>query len=260
MAITDTLDNIDLSDRKTQIMLVGGVLVVGLAIARLRGGGEEEPAGTAMVAAPGFGSRSDAEHIFGGNSPGVIGWVGNSAPPPATPTPSKPDEVAATLDTIFRKGKSQQVTRAPESTGLVCPPGYIAVQQPGGAPRCTLVDDRLKQPGQRTSFVPSNGETAFLDGSGAAEIRAQAAAGHGTLDPDTRPAQLGRVMGSTGGFNALPAAITGQQIERIDGGESLEHFAGRVFGHEGYWPQLVRLNPELAGDKPLRGGDALRVQ
>lgn len=257
MAALDFLENIDLSDRSTQVMLAGGVLVTGLVIAKLRGGDKPAEQGTAMVAADGFGSRSDAGDFFGPNNPGVIGWVGNADPKPTTPTPApKP---GAVLDQIFRNGKAVKITRAPESTGLVCPPGYIAAQQPGEAPRCTLVDDRLKKPGQRTSFIPSKNETAFLDGSGKAEIRAVAAAGEGTLFPDTNPRGLGAFGGTVGGFSALPAAVTGSTLEAIHGGENLRQFAGRIYGNEEYWPRVLEMNPGLAVDKKLNAGDVLRT-
>lgn len=253
MAALDFLENIDLSDRGTQVMIAGGVLVTGLVLARLRGGDPAPEEGTAIMAASGFGSRSDADSILG-NSPGVIGWVGNANPMPAQPSPATP---ASVLDTIFRNGKSIQVTRAPESSGVTCPAGYIAVQQPGEPLRCSLVDDRLKKDGQRTSFIPDRGETAYLDGSGAAQTNVTAAAGAGTINPDTNP--IGVKLAGLGGFSPLPAAIAGAEIARIEGGESIQKFAGRVYGDESYWPQLIRRNPALALDAKLSAGDVLRT-
>lgn len=78
-----------------------------------------------------------------------------------TPTPTIPaqaQEPGRSFRSIMREGRTIKVTAGPPN---ICPPGYVSAQQPGQPPRCTLVNDARKKPGQHTSFFPSLGQSAY---------------------------------------------------------------------------------------------------
>jgi hypothetical protein len=75
------------------------------------------------------------------------------APSPTTTPPTK-------YQTLVRNGKTVKVTAGPAG---ICPPGYVSATQPGQPPRCTLANDANKKPGQRTSYVPSIGQTPYTN-------------------------------------------------------------------------------------------------
>lgn len=76
---------------------------------------------------------------------------------PAPRIPEEAQEPGRQFRSIVRDGRTIKVTAGPDS---ICPPGYVSAQQPGQPPRCTLVNDANKKPGQRTSYVPSLGQSA----------------------------------------------------------------------------------------------------
>ena len=75
------LDKLDLSDRKTQLLLGGGAIVGVFALRGILGGGTAE---VTTDVSKGYGTRSDGD--------GVPGWVGNANPTTPAPTPTKPDD------------------------------------------------------------------------------------------------------------------------------------------------------------------------
>lgn len=83
----------------------------------------------------------------------------NVTVPPSPRPPTEALEPARTFRTIARDGRAIKVTAGPDN---ICPPGYVSATQPGQPPRCTLVSDVNKKPGQRTSYVPLLGQSPYV--------------------------------------------------------------------------------------------------
>ncbi|MCB1316027.1 MAG: hypothetical protein KDK27_08745 [Leptospiraceae bacterium] len=104
--------------------------------------------------ASGYGvNGSPLSNYTGSNVPVVMNYT------PSMPAPGEQADPGTALVTLKRSGSFINVTGGPPG---ICPPGYVSVQQPGQAPRCSLVNDENKQKGQRTSYVPSLGQSPYV--------------------------------------------------------------------------------------------------
>lgn len=124
------LDNLDLKDRKTQLLVGGGVLVGVLALRGLRGGETVVEADLPDS----YGTRSDAQ--------GVIGWVGDADPtapapqgpatePEPTIRPRTPAETATAITDEMRGRPTS--TAAPAVSAPAAPIANAgALPAPGG--------------------------------------------------------------------------------------------------------------------------------
>lgn len=83
------LDKLDLSDRKTQLLIGGGAIVGVFALRGILGGQSAE---VTTDVGDGYGTRSDGE--------GVPGWVGNANPTAPAPTPAEPNAPNDTGQTL----------------------------------------------------------------------------------------------------------------------------------------------------------------
>lgn len=130
--------------------IVGGGAVL-YGITHKRAAAKEETSATSAEPVP----PSDLSNQYGQPNDYANYPVINIQPSLNTPTPA--EEPTRSYNTIFRDGRAVKVTAGPPG---ICPPGYVAAQQPGQPVRCTLVNDAKKKEGQRTSFVPSMGQSA----------------------------------------------------------------------------------------------------
>lgn len=247
----EALQDIDFSDRKTQLAAAGAVVVVGFVALKARGKkpgvGDAGPAPGITVDTSGFGTRSDAQDIFDG-SPGVIGWVGNAGPGPTpapVPVPTPTPAPAAGTFQVIRGGKATTVKAAPAGSGISCPAGYVAAQDQSGKFRCTRITDVGLGTGEKLTFHP--------------KAAGQAGQGPPLTGVDVNPHGAAPFHpGTVGGFSPFPAPIVGGATDQVRAGESLQDMSSRLYGTPDGWQRLTRLNPELYRGE-LREGDALKV-
>lgn len=136
--------------------LVGVGVAGGVALVLIAANRRSEPASA---------EQSSGSSGYGVNgSPLLSQYTGSNVPvlmnyTPSLPPPGDQSNPGTELVTLMREGRAVNVTAGPPS---ICPPGYVSVQQPGQPPRCSLVNDATKKPGQRTTFFPSRGEGAYI--------------------------------------------------------------------------------------------------
>lgn len=136
--------------------LVAAGAVAGAAVIFIlarRGGGAASDTGEAKTK-PGYGVNGSPLYDQSvGNVPVIYNYT------PTMPAPGDQSNPGTALVSLKRDGAFINVTGGPPG---ICPPGYVSVQQPGQPPRCSLANDENKKPGQRTSYVPSMGQSPYV--------------------------------------------------------------------------------------------------
>lgn len=284
------LDSIDFSDRKTQLV-AGGVVIVGaLALRGLAGGRTVTEASVS----------NEYGTVNANGEPGVVGWVGNAdptSPRPPDAQPKAPEDkgepgtvrpgrgsgkgsgntdadvaavVRANTDVMQKPQPAATVTGA----GVQAAPGRVAGLQMGddssatvraqpaassGTGRTQTNSDRSgSEPVRTKQPVPSAPKQT--QPKGMAKGRQLAAAGEGIadIDDDVNPREWGPFANSVGGFDPYPAMVAATVSAEVRAGESLGDVSARLYGTRSHAAKLLAMNPDLLSSE-LRGGDPLRV-
>lgn len=277
----DFLNDLDLGDRNTQIIVAGVVLIGGYLLMRGRGSTstvETEPTETRTFViedADAFGTRADVQ---GNEGRGVFGWVGNN-PVPETPADDKepepepetePEPVEDTLRLTLREsvvdagGRVYVGVKGGESrmndvidvymnNTTTAPLRSFTISANGAASGYISFPQRTFEGGQtftNASLVAINrrsGEQAQ------ASVRIQKPAGRGG---DTSVRMIG--VPKTG-VSPNPVPLVINDVEPIHAGESLRSFSRRVYGYDDGVELVRTLNPDIDTDN-LNAGTRLRVK
>lgn len=231
----DLIDNVDLSDRKIQVMAAAVAILGGLAFTRLRdrGGSADLPAVFQIPVPEGFGTVQMPDYQL---TPGIPGWVGNEQPNPTTPTaPTTPTTPAPTPGEDLTQGGKWS-----------CPSGYSLSRESTGSGYIVCKSSK----GREISVNEWKGK-AGAGGMRDAEVM--------TLfdGPDTNP--YGDLMsGTVGGSTGFPAPIASSDRDIVKANDSFESIAARDLGSARHWPRLAALN-RGAVRNGLHEGDTVRL-
>lgn len=133
---------------------IAGAAVIFILARRGSGGATAASANGEAQKKPGYGVNGSPLYDQSvGNVPVIYNYS------PTMPAPGEQSNPGTPLVSLKRSGAFINVTGGPPG---ICPPGYVSVQQPGQPPRCSLANDENKKPGQRTSYVPSMGQSPYV--------------------------------------------------------------------------------------------------
>lgn len=276
------LDNIDLTDRRTQVLLAGGAVLVGLVLIRLRGGdapaGDEGPAPIVIE----YENDPTPGPAYNGTFPPIVMPPKTGTPDPAPdpdpdPTPDPGDE----WEWVDPAGKPYS-----------CPVGSRMAMEKGGTGNHVCVNLSTNEAHEVVysdgrTWSEREGDTGSSDdgrgyyceppsvlawestGSGNHVCRWPNGAETAVIMKNTGlPWGVGGDAGTVamvaglptvGGVSLAPAPINPRNEYTVQPGDSLVTIAQRQLGASERWPQLMLVNPELRSIDALQVGRKIRL-
>jgi len=280
----DALSDLDLGDRKTQIMLAGAAIVAGLVLAKLRGGpnGDEGDARGQFVIE--YNAEPGGPAYNGTFPPAPPIFVPNPAPNQPDPDPNpdpdgwswvdptgKPYSCPIGSRMAMEKGGTGNHVCVNLATGQAFPVTLDSTGKPW-----TPADDPAPIPTPGGQVPGASGKPYYCDAPSVLAFESSGSGNHVCRWPDGRETRVkmrasggqgiggdaparGNVIGlpSVGGFSPLPAPITARRTYTVLPGDSLASIASRVLAAPQRWPALVERNPQLRGVQSLEAGMVL---